>query len=485
MVFSPPMNYSRWCLLNFLFASLMCILREPNVFWSISKIFSLIYSFALALNVIQWTLMYGAVQLLLKNLCFSPVDARYNIGYLLSNQPYTTFSLYLLLEFLVYMSSLTFYYYAYVRFQQHDQSSCYDRCSNYCPSLVAIIILLLYTACKMPLVHDIFLLFIQTRIRLLFITFIFEICHVLVLLTLWICLTAKLNWHIETEEKLRMKVPCSVVVKNTPVPPIATTTLSLPDLNRDSALDEKPYEKIRIFQSEIYYRNRPKNWSLPLNQQASMMATFDADDDIVLRSPNKNEVQYRDAIRKTVPNIYQIPNTSSHERTKAVFLRGNTPPTPPVKRFRKEQVDAARKRAEQMFSSQQRTAEYIPHRHSAALLISQVWRLLSYQTGSINRFLGANVRFGRASFGLRVVVLVRNVFSSSNSSWRIRVPNRRRWTSEETDILLRTVFQTMFRTGFWTTIEKTMSRKTWTSLLRLDEWQRSNLTDGEFWFEKA
>ena len=80
-----------------------------------------------------------------------------------------------------------------------------------------------------------------------------------------------------------LKVPCSVVVKNTPVPPIATTTLSLPYLNRDSALDEKPYEKIRIFQSEIYYRNRPKNWSLPLNQQASMMTTFDADDDINLR----------------------------------------------------------------------------------------------------------------------------------------------------------------------------------------------------------
>ena len=192
------------------------------------------------------------------------------------------------------------------------------------PTLWAIIILLLYTSCKILLVHNIFLLFIQTRIRLLSIAFIFEICHVLILLTLWIFLTAKLNWHPRADAKLRLKVPCGVVVKNTPVQPIATTTLSLPDLNRESSSNEKPYEKIRIFQSEIYYRNRPKNWSLPLNQQASMMAAFDADDDIVLRSSstsNKNEVHYRDAIRKTVPNIYQTPSNQSCEQAKTVFLQ--------------------------------------------------------------------------------------------------------------------------------------------------------------------
>ncbi|CAF5059809.1 unnamed protein product, partial [Rotaria magnacalcarata] len=73
-----------------------------------------------------------------------------------------------------------------------------------------------------------------------------------------------------------------------------------------------------IFQSEIYYRNRPKNWSLPLNQQSTMLAAFDCDDDddddddddgndiavqppSLLTSENKtnnhhNEIQYRDAI---------------------------------------------------------------------------------------------------------------------------------------------------------------------------------------------
>ncbi|CAF4351992.1 unnamed protein product, partial [Rotaria sordida] len=49
-------SYTRLSLINFLFASFVCILREPYVFWSISKIFSILYSFAIALNVLQWCL---------------------------------------------------------------------------------------------------------------------------------------------------------------------------------------------------------------------------------------------------------------------------------------------------------------------------------------------------------------------------------------------------------------------------------------------
>ncbi|UJR35227.1 hypothetical protein I4U23_027992 [Adineta vaga] len=358
-------SYSRLSLLNFLFASFICILREPFVFWSISKLFSLLYSFAIALNVLQWCLMYGALQLLLKNLCFNTIESRHNIGYLLSNQPYTTFCLYLLLEFLIYISSITFYYYAYNRFKSSSSSSSYDRCSNYCPSLIGIILLLLYTACKMPLVHDIFLLYIQTRLRLLFLTFIFEIVHVLLILALWIFLTTKLNWNIESQEDYSSKFYPALTVKNLP-----EQTKSLPDLNK-----EKPYEKIRIFQSEIYYHNRPKNWSLPLNQHPSMMATFDHHDDIITRSPSypinpnyNTEVQYRNAIRKTLTNL-----TTSQQQAKAVFFRSNTPPIPPVKQFTKEQVEAARLRAKHMILQQQRSIECKQQqRHSAALLISQV-----------------------------------------------------------------------------------------------------------------
>ncbi|CAF0815905.1 unnamed protein product [Adineta steineri] len=357
-------SYSRLSLLNFLFASFICILREPHVFWSISKLFSIIYSFAIALNVLQWCLMYGALQLLLKNLCYNTIESRNNIGYLLSNQPYTTFFLYLLLEFLIYISSITFYYYAYNRFKS---SSNYERCSNYCPSLIGIIILLLYTACKMPLVHDIFLLYIQTRLRLLFITFIYEIIHILLILALWIYLTTKLNWNINSQENSSSRFYHGLKVQNNPM-----QTISLPELNKD-----KSYEKVRIFQSEIYYHNRPKNWSLPLNQQSSIMATFDNDDDIITRSPsypitqnnNNNEIQYRNAIRKTLSSI-----NNSHPQPKAVFLRSNTPPIPPVKKFTKEQVDAARLRAQQMVYQQQRALDYTQQqqRHSAALLISQV-----------------------------------------------------------------------------------------------------------------
>jgi hypothetical protein len=68
-------------------------------------------------------------------------------------------------------------------------------------------------------------------------------------------------------------------------------------INRSDSLYQKPYEKICIFQSEIFYRNRPKNWSLPLNQQPpTMMAAFDDDEnDIVVRSishplNNNNEI---------------------------------------------------------------------------------------------------------------------------------------------------------------------------------------------------
>ena len=387
----PTDNYARWCLLNFLFASFMCVLREPSVFWSLSKIFSSLYSLAIALNVIQWFLMYGSVQLLLKNISFNMLDSRFNVGYLLSNQPYATFFLYLLLEFLVFISSMAFYYYAYVRFQSSDKGSCYDRCSSYCPSLIAIIILLLYTACKMPLVHDIFLLYIQTRIRLLVLTFVFEIVHVLIIMTLWIFLTTKTYWTIKEKDNLIIKAASKTSLKSSPIqsvgitpPQPPKTTLSMPDLNRNSSskekLNEKPYEKIRIFQSEICYQNRPKNWSLPLHQQPSMMAAFDTDDDIALRPASSSihahkshdEPPYRNSNNRDSPNIYQYPKSSFERETGAVFYRTNTPPVPPVKRFTKEQVEAARRRAEQMFLQQQRTADYIPHRHSAALLISQV-----------------------------------------------------------------------------------------------------------------
>lgn len=367
-------SYSRLCLLNFLFASCVCILREPNVFWSISKMFSLLYSFAIALNVIQWCLMYGALQLLIKNICFNTIESQHNIGYLLTNQPYTTFSLYLLLEFLIFISSITFYYYGYKRFKSNYKSSCYDRFSNYCPSLIAIIVLLLYTACKMPLVHDIFLLYIQTRLTLLFLTFIFEIIHVLLIFAIWIFLTTKLNWNVDNiSDKYTTNFYRGLTVQNTPIH--EPTTVSLPELNK-----EKPYEKIRIFQSEIYYHNRPKNWSLPLNQQPTMMAEFDNDDDIITRSPsypvnqynnnnnNNNEIQYRNAIRKTLTNI-----KNSQEQANAVFLRSNTPPVPPAKRFTKEQVEAARQRAQSLIDQNRRTSDYLQNQHSsAALLISQV-----------------------------------------------------------------------------------------------------------------
>ncbi len=343
--------------------------------------------------------MYNAFQLLLKNICFNPIESTQTIGYLLLHQPYTTFFLYLLLEFLIYISSITFYYYAYNRFKFHEnfhcKSSCYDRCSHYCPSLIAIIILLLYTSCKMPLVHDIFLLYIQTRLRLLIITFIFEIVHVLLILALWIYLTTKTDWHLKNEYKEEEQHFSSLsshglTVKNTSIQP---TAISLPELNGNYSstdktsrrlsdnLYQKPYEKIRIFQSEIYYRNRPKNWSLPLNQQPRMMATFDIDDDendIVVRSTshptsNNNEIQYREAIRKTVSNLYKLPTINSEEQpSKAVLLRNNTPPSPPVKRFTPKQVEAARMRAQQMIIQQARPSEYMQHHRSATLLISQV-----------------------------------------------------------------------------------------------------------------
>jgi hypothetical protein len=306
--------------------------------------------------------MYGALQLLLKNICYNTIESHHNIGYLLSNQPYTTFCLYLLLECLIYISSIILYYYAYNRFK----STSYDRCLNYCPSLIGIIILLLYTACKMPLVHDIFLLYIQTRIRLLFVTFIFEILHVLLILLIWIFLTTKLNWNFNSQEKSSCEFSNGLIVQNTPLEQ-RSTTMSLPELN------EKPYEKIRIFQSEIYYHNRPKNWSLPLNQQSTMMAEFDKNDDIITRSPsypinqnNNNEILYRNAIRKSLSSL-----KSSQQQAKAVFFRSNTPPIPPVKRFTKEQVEAARLRA-QMIIQQQKSSEYLQPKHSSALLISQV-----------------------------------------------------------------------------------------------------------------
>ena len=361
--------YSRLSLINFFFASFICILREPNVFWSISKLFSILYSFILALNVLQWCLMYGALQLLLKNVCFNTVESRPKLAYLLSNQPYTTFFLYLLLEFLVFISSIVFYYYAYHRFQSTHN----DRCSNYCPSLIGIILLLLYTACKMPLVHDIFLLYIQTRLRLLFVTFIFEILHVLLTLLIWIYLTTKSNWILQTtDEKAPLKIFNDFSVTHPSFDEQqqqqSSTAISLPELNTSH---EKPYEKIRIFQSEIYYRNRPKNWSLPLHQQPTMMATFDTNDDIITRSPSypnhNNEIQYRNAIRKSLSNL-----KTSQQQAKAVFLRSTTPPVPPVKRFTKEQVEAARLRAQQMIIQQRQSPEYPQQRHSAALLISQV-----------------------------------------------------------------------------------------------------------------
>ena len=274
-------------------------------FGQYQKCFPLFIHLLLHLMLLQWCLMYSAFQLLLKNICFNTIESTQNIGYLLLHQPYTTFFLYLLLEFLIYISSITFYYYAYNRFKYHEnincKSSCYDRCSHYCPSLIAIIILLLYTSCKMPLVHDIFLLYIQTHLNILFITFIFEIIHVLLMLSLWIYLTTKIDWHIKKKHKEQQYSSImnhGLTVKNTPIQP---TAISLPNLNGNSLstdktsrrlsdnVYQKPYEKIRIFQSEIYYRNRPKNWSLPLNQQPTMMATFDNEDDendIVVRSPS-------------------------------------------------------------------------------------------------------------------------------------------------------------------------------------------------------
>lgn len=372
--------YTRLSLGNFLFASVICIVREPYVFWSVSKIFSLIYSVALALNVIQWCLMYAAFQLLLKNICFNTLESTLNIGYLLLHQPYTTFFLYLLLEFLVFISSITFYYYGYNRLQCSARfaghSSCYERCSHYCPSLIAIVLLLLYTSCKMPLVHDIFLLYLQTHLQTLFLAFVFEIAHVLLILALWIYLTTKVNWHVGTAHFSPL-VEHGLTVKNTPIQP---TAISLPDLNGhcpavektarrlSDNLYQKPYEKIRIFQSEIYYRNRPKNWSLPLNQHPTVLAAFEHDDadsnDIVIRSTSypSNELQYRDAIRKTVSNLYKPPSGGEKEEK----------PAPPAKRFSQEQVEAARVRAQQMILQRQRASDFVHEQRAGTLLISQV-----------------------------------------------------------------------------------------------------------------
>ena len=180
-----------------------------------------------------------------------------------------------------------------------------------------------------------------------------------------------------------------VGANNVPSPPTSTAIAlpdSSPDYTSNDKADEKPYEKIRIFQSEIYYHNRPKNWSLPLNQQPTMMAAFDTDDDIAPRSPSypnsqeksinnnnyQHEIKYRTAIKKPISNIYPLQVKGPEQETKAVFFRNNTPPIPPVKRFTKEQVDAARVRAQQIIDRQRRSPDYIPHRHSSALLISQV-----------------------------------------------------------------------------------------------------------------
>ena len=307
--------------------------------------------------------MFGALQLLLKNICYHTIQTKQNMIYLLSNQPYTIFFLYLILEFLIYISSITFYYYAYYRFKLTCQSLYYDRFTNYCPSLIAIIILLLFTACKMPLIHDIFLLYAQIHLPFLFITFIFEIIHILLIFVIWIFLTTKLTWKINSNNSLKNNLK----IQNIPME--NETRLTLPNIDQYDLLKENTYEKVRLPQSDFYYRNRPKNWSLPLNQSSTMIAEFDHNNDIIRRSPSysliqkinnnnrTNKLQYRNAIK---PNF--------DEQTQAVFLRSKTPP---MKRLTKEQVDIARLRAQKLIHPQN-ISNQIPQRHSTALLISQV-----------------------------------------------------------------------------------------------------------------
>src|SRR5262249_34411708 len=98
---------------------------------------------------------------------------------------------------------------------------------------------------------------------------------------------------------------------------------------------------------------------------------------IVVRSTsyptNNNEIQYREAVRKTVSNLYKRPTINNEEQpSKAILLRNNTPPIPLAKRFTQEQVEAARMPAQQMVIQQGRPLDYMQHHRSATLLTSQV-----------------------------------------------------------------------------------------------------------------
>ncbi|CAF4499041.1 unnamed protein product, partial [Didymodactylos carnosus] len=256
--------------------------------------------------------------------------------------------------------------------------SCWDKCSYHCPSLIAIVIILLFTACKIPLVHDILLLYIQQRNRLLIITFINEIVHVLLTLGLWIFFTTKTDWHFadknsDDSDNKRHKTRLSpltpsknLIIKSTPtkiasMPELSTTTTSDNDnkmlLNRplSDVCNTKPYEKIRIFQSEIYYRNkptdsswdryqgmidddyskrlqqnsRPKNWSLPLKSNDSHYDNLTNSNKVALSYEQQmdNEIQYRNAIRKTLGSIYNMSDgNGDHEQQK--FSRSYSANTP-------------------------------------------------------------------------------------------------------------------------------------------------------------
>ncbi|CAF1161490.1 unnamed protein product [Didymodactylos carnosus] len=431
-------EYSRLGLFHFIFATVLYCISYPTVFWSISKSFSILFSISLFLNALQWLLMYGSFQLIIRLVCynqFNIVSSTSSYTFLLLNQPYMAIFLYLLLEFLVFISSVTIYFYGYSRFKQfvtrnyfpskkirRRHRSCWDKCSYYCPSLIAIVIILLFTACKIPLMHDILILYIQQRNRLLIITFINEIVHVLLTIGLWIFLTTKTDWHFfdngndnnhYDREKTKVTSPIlskNLILKSTPtkmasMPELSTTTTSDNDnralINRplSDVYHTEPYEKIRIFQSEIYYRNnptdslwnryqetaddsyskrlqqhsKPKNWSLPLNNSDLQYDNLSNNNNnkvvVSYEQPIDNEIQYRNAIRKTLGSIYKFANgTNDHEQQK--FSRSYSANTP--RQLKQNYTTAKLLRANNHNHHHPDLFSTRNFMHSEALLISQV-----------------------------------------------------------------------------------------------------------------
>ncbi len=193
---------------NYIIALVIFSIRYPSVFWYTNMAFSLVFSLQLLMATVFYAFAFCGMSLLYK----FQLNSNHRPDMKLILPEPLIILLYLVSNIFVYFSSIAIFNYGYNHYDEAYKKALKARrqlpqrpsspptgCQGYVPHTLATVALVLFVACRAPLVYDCVTLYRGTKHPISLASIVWDVCYMFIWIIMWFCFTLKQKWNFKVK----------------------------------------------------------------------------------------------------------------------------------------------------------------------------------------------------------------------------------------------------------------------------------------------